>query len=61
MLPKWRASASAVTKPTCGIPSPNSTRENGRRRDASIERDRVLGRTLCWNPSSGSRSSTVSR
>ena len=43
---KWCAIASAVTTPTCGMPRPNSTRPNGRCRDASIEAIDVLRRAL---------------
>ena len=46
MLPKWRASAWAVTQPTCGIPS--RTRRPGERpRARRVDRgDHVLGRPL---------------
>ena len=59
MSPKWRATCSAVTKPTCGMPSANRTRAKGRSHELAIEAS-TFSAERSWNPSSGSRSSSAS-
>ncbi len=58
--PKWRASSWALTAPTCGMPSPNSTAPNGRSFDFSIDAI-TLAADRSWKPSSSSSCSAVSR